>query len=840
MSASRRRLRECMVLRNLAYVASTLSLLVPLGCSEDPQAADAEDPGPGPMVVRDYLETLPSWTEFAPPLEPHAPMIVEGVTPVETEETVEDVRTIDPDGNVQPLGDVTYDCTETLYSMASDPQQIVVADPNRDVLYAGALIQGRTHRDGIDIGDIRPLTIVDRAPIRVSIPDVFTPDGANFREVQPNQAEVSQAIGDIIGNATRDDLHAPSSISFDMKTFHSEEQFALEAGMSGRYLGFSASASGSTEQNASTTTVAVQFAQRMFTVAVEPPGSDAASFFTEDFTDEDLQALVDADRIGPDNLPVYVSGVVYGRMMTFALTSTASESEIKAALQASYDTIAGGVDAEVSAQNHSLLQESSIVLTTLGGDAADALSVIRSGNWADYFGEAAPLSTAVPLSYTFKNLGDGSIASVSEAFEYSVKSCQAREAAPGLFDLPEGQGFELGIGTVHQVVVADHDGDGYDDLVFNSRGTDNRIAVLQASEDGVFSEGPTAELEGGAQTPSWSEFVLRAGDVDGDLDDDLVWNRNGACSMESCNVFSIALAGGGTNADGEGFLELAPQGTDDPAWSGGAYDFALADFNGDGTADPVLTSAGVRDANFTHLALAGVGGALHLSNAWQAHSIDSGWGDYQTLVNDFDGDGLADIVWNRAITHNAVHAFFADPDLRDTPPSQVDLGAPFVQQPLLSQSPLDEGWDRYTALHGDITGSPGAELVWVSVDDGIVTVHWATAGADGFTAGPSPSAHDLGLDDAPENVQLRLADVGGNDRADLIVNQLEGNLNRVTVGLSTSNGGFDYAAIPQEVVGDEAWSQFEVLTGNFGGSSKSDLAWVLGSEQTRVYVAIAR
>jgi len=59
----------------------------------------------------------------------------------------------------------------------------------------------------------------------------------------------------------------------------------------------------------------------------------------------------------------------------------------------------------------------------VGGNADDALALIRSNNLGDYFTTDAPLTTARPISYTVRNLADNSIASVSETTNYNLEQC---------------------------------------------------------------------------------------------------------------------------------------------------------------------------------------------------------------------------------------------------------------------------------------------------------------------------------------------------------------------------------------------------------------------------------
>jgi len=187
-------------------------------------------------------------------------------------------------------------------------------------------------------------------------------------------------------------------------------------------MGFSASASASVDRGANERTVMAYFVEKMFEAVVEPPQTPLA-FFSADFTRDRLDEQVSMGRIGPGNLPVYVSNIVYGRMFAFTFTSTASLSDIKAALNAAYKGL-GSFSANAQAEYKKTLSEAKISITSVGGPAAATVETIASGKWQDYFGVPAPLSTAYPLSSAFRNLGDGSIAKVQEGTEYKIKECQ--------------------------------------------------------------------------------------------------------------------------------------------------------------------------------------------------------------------------------------------------------------------------------------------------------------------------------------------------------------------------------------------------------------------------------
>jgi hypothetical protein len=315
--------------------------------------------------------------------------------------------------------------------MKATPEKIVMFSPDREVLWPGALLQGRSHKDRI--GSLLPLPIRERAPIKVSIPSLAT--AGNFRVVEsPDQASVNDAIGAMVGAATANDLVAPSSIQFTLRDYSAEKAFALQSGLSGKYMGFTASASANVATNANEHTVMVYFVEKMFEAVVEPPQTPGA-FFSADFTRDKLDQQIAMGRIGANNLPVYVSNIAYGRIMAFTFTSTASATDVAAALNAAYKGIVD-VKLNLDVKYKDILKEGRIAITSLGGPSSATVAMIASGNWRDYFqpGTPAPLTSAYPISYTFRNLGDGSLAKVVESTDYDITECTPMNTAGFMLD----------------------------------------------------------------------------------------------------------------------------------------------------------------------------------------------------------------------------------------------------------------------------------------------------------------------------------------------------------------------------------------------------------------------
>jgi len=799
------------------------SLLLSLvSCSGDTSSTSAVPDEPDTSNgVGGFLETLPSWSEFSPPQNSQSPA---PAGEAQVEEDVElDVEVINDDGSMDLLEDVTYSCQVQPFTLTDNPEQIAMYSPDRDILYAGGLIQGKSHRDGL--GSLLGLPISERAPINVSIPGLANDD--NFRTVDsPNQASVDQAIGSMIGGATASGLSTPSSISFKMETYHSETQSALQMGLSGRYLGFEGSASGSIDKKQSETTITAQFYQKMYEVVVEAPQSPG-DFFSEDFTEARLQQQVNQGRIGPDNLPVYVSTIVYGRMMMFSLTSTASESDIRATMQAGYNSIGGNVEANLSAKQKSILSESKIKITSIGGDAEATLAMIRSGDWSQYFTDNAPLSSAAPMSYTFRNLGDGSIASVAETTEYNIRSCQAKQATPGTFSFLDAQNLSLPVSAPAKVMTGDINGDGNQDLIYNHVSANaNETVVAFSNGDGTFTMStPTSH----SATPAdgWSQYVVKVGDFDNDGRDDLAWGR-----VLTTNTTYIGLS------NGDGNFEEMPVFTREGSGWRDVYTFDVGDIDGKNGDDLVWNT--LNSVNRTYVSFSNGDGTYGINNFGET---DQKWNDspnplspslYRWRITDFDGDGRDDLIWHKeGVTGSSGHRVHFAESKRDEQGNIFDFPAVFDRG--------TAGWAPYEILIGDVDGNAGADLVWTKSNNAgqrpVLHLDLSTGGSPVLVEG-GPSQAPPGTEVA-QDYESFLLDVNGDGRKDVVFNRM-GPVNRSYVGLGSNDGRFDFSRVSQDHPVADQWAQFEILTGDVNGDSRQDIVYVNADATNTVYVGLAR
>jgi len=768
-----------------------------------------------------YLGQLPPWDTYSPKEADTAPTQTGATSSPATE--VADQTTYNANGSTTTTPNVSYSCTTTPFSITKTPDKIVSYSPTAGTLWVGALVQGKSY--GAGNGPLLTLPIAERGPMRIVIKTLA--NDQNSRAVdRPSQASVESARGAMIQNATLQNLSTPSTISYQLDSYHSEKEYALSMGLSGRYMGFEASASGSSSRTAAETTIAVTFIQKMYEVTVDPTSVPTpASFFGPDFTQARLDEQTALGNIGPDNPPVFVAGIVYGRMMTFTFTSSAAEKDMKATIETAYNGIGGGGAADLTAKQKTILQQAKIRIASLGGDAQATLDMIRSGNWADYFTSNPPITSAEPLSYTLWTLANQP-ATVTEATSFDVKTCLPQGTASGAVSFPAVQAFAAApVASPYEAAVGDFDGDGLTDLVFNHRGVTNDVSVAFGQWSAVF-EAPTQAvahpLTGLAE--GWANYTLHVADVDGDGKDDLVWNFIG-----TSNIVHVGISKG----DGTFTFSSAPALNHTGGWTVYGLQFGrlrLPPVAGGRQAMDFVWHSVPYTANRSYTGIYDPStGEIALTKFDAPYT---GWSSYVTGVGDIDGDEVDDLYWIRRNTP-FVHTAFSD-------------GAGGLA--------FGPGWSTvydytgYTPAVADGDGDGREDVVMVhtawprssgTTKDQVILRLWQSDGDGTFTVKPYcsiPSGY--GTTWVPT-----VADLTGDGAADVILNQLTATSNTVTIAASTKQSAAAWnttGAVKQvhPAGSQEDWSSFRMFVGQFGGDLQRDLVWVKTGASVRIAVGL--
>lgn len=383
-----------------AMMRLSVALLV-VGCTGEFSVGDADT----------YLDQLPDYPDAPPPHD-------------------------------RAVGEATFEygdnevCSSTTYSIADAPEEVIMFSADPQIFWPGALIQGDSYEEGSPL--LLPLS--NRAPMNLSISGLFAGQTAEF-DVEPAQSSITDAMNRLLNGAVREEVPSTQSVFFQQSEAYSFDQSALELGFSARYLGARVEGQLSYETSREVNTVAANATIRTFTISVDQPPTPSAFF--QGVSARELQEQVDLGRISENNVPVYVASVTYGQILMFSASSSASMSDLKASLAASFNSFAGGGSANLSGEQQQLLQESSIQVVTLGGSEDGVREMIQNGDPSAFFQDSTVVTSSVPIGYTLKDL-HGNVVKVGETSEYGLTTCSPNGFANFYVGNQQGNGDVLG------------------------------------------------------------------------------------------------------------------------------------------------------------------------------------------------------------------------------------------------------------------------------------------------------------------------------------------------------------------------------------------------------------
>ncbi len=311
---------------------------------------------------------------------------------------------------------VKYTCVNKQYTLGKNPKELVTLEPNSDVLYPGALLQGGQYK----LGSLRGISVTDRAPVEIST-NLLT--GNNVRTVQnPTVGNVRNAIGEIIQAAKTANVQVAGAALASVSESSSNKQFALRIGVSAEYLTAKLDTDFSYNSNASERIYNATIIQKAFTVSVAKP-STPAGFFSSGFTKAKYDALVQAGEIG-DTPPVYVSSVTYGRILMLNVKVRTEGRKLTSDVNGSFDGGVFSVKARVEGSNNLQTMSTEIKVVAIGASGnALGKGVVTDGNLGSYLDANVSLDQYAPISYQISDLR-GNLAYVGDTTEYNIRTCE--------------------------------------------------------------------------------------------------------------------------------------------------------------------------------------------------------------------------------------------------------------------------------------------------------------------------------------------------------------------------------------------------------------------------------
>ena len=386
----------------------------------------------------------------------------------------------------------------------------------------------------------------------------------------------------------------------------------------------------------------------------------------------------------------------------------------------------------------------------------------------------------------------GTATGVSSAKRHTIS--QNTTGAPGTAEAGDSFGYDT--------AFADFNGDGYDDIAVGASGEDvgsdvdgGGLAILWGSAAGITGKGVTVADPAPTAHDRWGKN-LAAGDFDGDGKADLAVGSNNA---------TLYVFKGGFNSSGTpgGRYTIKPpiMGTD----ANGPLNLTAGDANGDGRTDLVVdgyeyqTDYGWNENSY----IPGSSSGLAMANI---RTLKPG---VITAIGDINHDGFGDIVsgaaWNATtedgttvpnaakggkvwVTYGTVNG----------PGSATGITQDTGNVPGTSETNDNFGWDLDL---GDINGDGFLDLaigvagenIGSAANTGAVTILYGNASGLNTASGAQSFAQSTAgvpgndEDDDLFGIDLRLDDVTGDGKADLIAGSAENDGNGAVTYLP-SNG----------------------------------------------------
>ncbi|MBB5121714.1 thiol-activated cytolysin family protein [Streptomyces eurocidicus] len=298
------------------------------------------------------------------------------------------------------------------FTMSKKPEDILTSGKDADRIWPGSVVQSQ----GI-VKDGSLLFCSIEPEERAELPIVISAIGSGPSVKVP--APAYDNVLDAIKKTVTGKKNTSPNIYFRRTEAYSSMEASLSLGLSGTYGGFAGKLNVEANRKETHNTLVVYLCEQAYSATAS--WDSVNSLFSDKLTNNRLAHLINNRYIGTENPPVMIASVVYGRILLFTMTSSASETEINAALSASYNGWGATIDTDVKKHYKNILNTSEVQVLSQGGDPSIIKSLLGDGKLTDYFGTPHNMEEYSIIGYVVKEL-DSTPATMSETANYNKEA----------------------------------------------------------------------------------------------------------------------------------------------------------------------------------------------------------------------------------------------------------------------------------------------------------------------------------------------------------------------------------------------------------------------------------
>ena len=301
-------------------------------------------------------------------------------------------------------------CTPIEYTIGYEYDEQFVSGSRATGQYEGELLDANS----LVTGENRPIPCI-KAPQVFSI-SLTTKEGTSpkFEVEEPTLANIREATNEKVYEIAP--KSTPAEISFEVLKVRSEQEVNTHLGASASGFGLRVSGKYNFKSKTVKSRFLIRFVQKYYSVDMDNP-LNPNKFF---------KILPDLN-IFQGTSPVFVSSVIYGRMVYLMVESESESEEVEKALYASMKKFKVKASSELTKRETEIVEQSKISGIILGGPALEGVEAVKGlEGLNEYLGKGAEFSVqspGVPISYVLKHLKDNSIAKLVFNSNFTVQQC---------------------------------------------------------------------------------------------------------------------------------------------------------------------------------------------------------------------------------------------------------------------------------------------------------------------------------------------------------------------------------------------------------------------------------